>query len=73
MLDMIDNKAHLGRVLRVPRWSPLNAVASLEQSPGTGRLAVSLELGAFDCDFLNLRLIRRSDYAILIPQIDPSR
>ncbi|MCU0719627.1 MAG: hypothetical protein MUC83_07975 [Pirellula sp.] len=47
--------------------------STLEERSGTGRLAVKLELGTFDCDFLNLRLIRRSDYAILIPQIDPSR
>jgi hypothetical protein len=53
---------------------PTSWIAStLEESSGTGRLAITLELGTFDCDFFNLRLIRRSDYAILIPQIDPSR
>jgi len=53
---------------------PTSWIAStLEECSGTGRVVVTLELGTFNCDFLNLRLIRRSDYAILIPQIDPSR
>lgn len=47
--------------------------STLEERLGTGRLIVTLELGTFECDFLNLRLIRRSDYAIFIPQVDPSR
>lgn len=47
--------------------------STIEQISGSGRLAVKLAMGTFDCEFLNLRLVRRSDYAILIPQIDLNR
>lgn len=44
---------------------------TLEETARNANLNVSLELGEFDCEFVSLRLIRRSDYAILIPAIDP--
>lgn len=42
----------------------------LEEDGKTAKLIVSLELGGFDCEFGGLRLIRRADYAILIPAVD---
>ena len=45
----------------------------IEGDSKLAKLTVCVELGNFECKFTNLRLIRRSDYAILVPAVDPIR
>lgn len=47
--------------------------SEIEQKSKTAKLEVTLELGEFQCEFANLRLIRRSDFAVLVPAIDRVR
>lgn len=52
--------------------TPWISCVIIEESPFS-KLNACLELGGFECEFANLRLMRRSDYSIFIPPIDSRR